>query len=830
MEKRQVEILAPAGSFDSMKAAVAAGADAVYMGGSRFGARAYADNPDEKGLLEAIDYVHLHGRRLYMTVNTLFKEDELEELESYMRPYWERGLDGVIVQDLGALDFMRRHFPGLELHSSTQMTVTSVYGARMMKEMGCSRVVTAREMSLEEIRRIHEEVDIEIESFVHGALCYCYSGQCLMSSLIGGRSGNRGRCAQPCRLPYAVYEPGDISRLKESRSMPEQAGQTGVRTRINEQPGKKTRNKRAGGSGYSGASGHSGASGRTASSGQPGPSPLNKSSERYVLSLKDLCTLDILPDIIEAGVYSLKIEGRMKSPRYTAGVVSIYRKYVDRYLECGRDGYYVEQEDRRTLLDLFDRGGFTEGYYGQHNGRGMVALREKPEFREGNQKLLDYLDKTYVEAELKEDVQGHVELAEGVPSCLTLECRGAKVQVLGQAPQAAEKQPMTQEKVLKQLNKTGGSPFRFETLTARIRGDLFLPVQALNELRRAGFQELEKKLIPVRTLAGEDATEAESGIQKENRAEDTKLASGHSSAVWPPESQSESAQSPVPEFHPVLTAFLEEPAQLLPVLARSEIWAVYLDADGFSPDQWKDIAKQCHCQGKQCWLALPQIFRTHAQRYLGDSRRLLLKAGFDGVLIRALEETVWLKDIMEQEHLPNPLLVGMDASVYGWNSRSAEVLASMGASVLTIPWELNSREMEPVLGACRRHGLASELIIYGNAPMMVSAQCITNTVKGCTRKRGTLMMKDRTGALLPVKNHCSFCYNTIYNPAPVSLLGSEKQVRRLMADRLRLQFTVEGAEQTEKVLDAFIGSFVYDRAVTAPFKDFTRGHFKRGVE
>ena len=149
-----------------------------------------------------------------------------------------------------------------------------------------------------------------------------------MSSLIGGRSGNRGRCAQPCRLPYAVYEPGDISRLKESRSMPEQAGQTGVRTRINEQPGKKTRNKRAGGSGYSGASGHSGASGRTASSGQPGPSPLNKSSERYVLSLKDLCTLDILPDIIEAGVYSLKIEGRMKSPRYTAGVVSIYLSLI----------------------------------------------------------------------------------------------------------------------------------------------------------------------------------------------------------------------------------------------------------------------------------------------------------------------------------------------------------------------------------------------------------------------------------------------------------------------------------------------------------------------
>lgn len=785
MEKRQVEVLAPAGSFESMKAAVAAGADAVYMGGSRFGARAYADNPDEKGLLEAMGYVHLHGRRLYMTVNTLFKEDELNDLENYMRPYCERGLDGVIVQDLGALAFMRWHFPGLELHSSTQMTVTSVYGARMMKELGCSRVVTAREMSLEEIRRIHDEVDIEIESFVHGALCYCYSGQCLMSSLIGGRSGNRGRCAQPCRLPYSVYEPEDISRMNGKHSVPEQTG-------------KRNQGKKPG------------------ASGRPGPSPLNKSSERYVLSLKDLCTLDILPDIIEAGVYSLKIEGRMKSPRYTAGVVSIYRKYVDRYLKQGRDGYRVEPEDRKMLLDLFDRGGFTDGYYARHNGRGMVALREKPEFREGNQKLFEYLDKTYVEAELKENVRGHVELAEGEPSRLTLECRKEKVQVLGQAPQAAEKQPMTREKVLKQLNKTGGSPFCFQTLTAQIEGDLFLPVQALNELRRAGFEELEKKLTGAALAIGHSSADPTSRpVLIQNIAS---------------QSRPVLTQTAAPQSQPVLTAFLEETAQLSPVLARGEISVVYLDADGFGPDQWRDIADRCHDRGKQCWLALPQIFRSHAQRYLGDSRHLLCQAGFDGVLIRALEETVWLKDLMEQEMPGLPLPFGMDASVYGWNSRSARVLASVGASMLTMSWELNSRELEPVLESCRGLGLTSELIIYGNAPMMVSAQCITNTVKGCTHKRGTLMMKDRTGAVLPVKNHCSFCYNTIYNPAPLSLLGSEKLVRRLMAERLRLQFTVEGTEQTEKVLDAFIGSFVYNRDVDVPFRDFTRGHFKRGVE
>ena len=242
---RKAELLAPAGSFDSLKAAVAAGADAIYMGGSRFGARAYAQNAAGEEMVEAIRYAHLHGCRLYMTVNTLFKEKELDELCDYMKPYYEAGLDGVIVQDLGALQVMKRAFPGMELHASTQMTVTSVYSAKMLKEMGCCRVVPARELSLEEISRIYKETGMDIETFVHGALCYCYSGQCLMSSLIGGRSGNRGRCAQPCRLPYRVWE-GDKAEGKS----------------------------------------------------------LNKENQKFVLSLKDLCTLDILPDILESGVYS----------------------------------------------------------------------------------------------------------------------------------------------------------------------------------------------------------------------------------------------------------------------------------------------------------------------------------------------------------------------------------------------------------------------------------------------------------------------------------------------------------------------------------------------
>ena len=270
--KRKIELLAPAGSYETFCAVIAAGADAVYVGGTAFGARAYANNFSEEELLKAIDYAHVHNRKLYLTVNTLFKEKELtEQLYSYLLPYYKQGLDAVIVQDIGAMKFIREHFPDLEIHTSTQMTVTNRYGAQMMKELGANRIVTAREMSFVEIEDIAKHVDVEIESFVHGALCYCFSGQCLFSSMIGGRSGNRGRCAQPCRLPYAVVD---------------------------------EKNK-----------------------------VMNNPKKPYILSLKDLCTVKLIPQLVKAGVYSFKIEGRMKQTEYAAGVVEIYRKYIDLYLE-----------------------------------------------------------------------------------------------------------------------------------------------------------------------------------------------------------------------------------------------------------------------------------------------------------------------------------------------------------------------------------------------------------------------------------------------------------------------------------------------------------------
>ena len=312
----KAELLAPAGSYEGLQAVVKAGADAVYIGGSMFGARAYANNPQQDEMLEAIDYAHIHGKQIYLTVNTLLKNKELYgQLYDFLAPYYQQGIDAVIVQDLGVLSFLKKEFPNFPIHASTQMAVTGARGAALLKEAGVSRIVTARELSLKEIHEIYKETGMEIESFVHGALCYCYSGMCLFSSMLGGRSGNRGRCAQPCRLPYTAY------KGREQISQEEQA---------------------------------------------------------YLLSPKDMCTVDILPEILQAGVYSLKIEGRMKRPEYAAGVTSIYRKYLDLY-EKNPKNYGVTSEDRQILLDLYQRDGFNQGYYHSHNGKEMMAVVNQKE-------------------------------------------------------------------------------------------------------------------------------------------------------------------------------------------------------------------------------------------------------------------------------------------------------------------------------------------------------------------------------------------------------------------------------------------------------------------
>lgn len=466
---KRVELLAPAGSFQSVVAAVNAGADAVYMGGRRFGARAYADSAQAEGedmVMEAIRYCHLFSVKLYMTVNILFKDDELKELFSYIKPYYEAGVDGLIMQDLGAVRRIRAMFPDLEVHASTQQTITSVAGARMAQRFGMTRVVVSRELSLQEIRKIHDESGMELEVFCHGAMCYSYSGACFMSSLLGGRSGNRGRCAGTCRLCY------------------ETAGQKG-----------------------------------------------------YYLSMKDMQTIELLPELIEAGAYSFKIEGRMKSPLYTAGVVSVYRKYLDLALDCSDrkqeaakhtaagamseekrhaerpvsaggqksgasgtaakhgsvPGYRVAEEDLRTLREIFDRGG-TSSYLKKHNGADMIALSEK-KFRAVDQTVTDRIQAAYIDRNRTITVDAAMDMTVGAPAVLTLsDASGRMVTAVSEdLVLEAENRPMQAAEVEARLRKTGGTAFTLGDVQVSVHGDAFYPVGRLNELRRTALAMYEEE-------------------------------------------------------------------------------------------------------------------------------------------------------------------------------------------------------------------------------------------------------------------------------------------------------------------------------------------------
>lgn len=428
---KRVELLAPAGSFQSVVAAVNAGADAVYMGGRRFGARAYADSAQAEGedmVMEAIRYCHLFSVKLYMTVNILFKDDELKELFSYIKPYYEAGVDGLIMQDLGAVRVIRSMFPDLEVHASTQQTITSVAGARMAQRFGMTRAVVSRELSLQEIRKIHDESGMELEVFCHGAMCYSYSGACFMSSLLGGRSGNRGRCAGTCRLCY------------------ETAGQKG-----------------------------------------------------YYLSMKDMQTIELLPELIEAGAYSFKIEGRMKSPVYTAGVVSVYRKYLDLALDCSDrknlKTYRVAEEDLRTLREIFDRGG-TSSYLKKHNGADMIALSEK-KFRAVDQTVTDRIQAAYIDRNRTIMVDAVMDMTVGAPAVLTLsDAAGRMVTAVSEdLVLPAEQRPVQAPEVEARLRKTGGTAFTLGDVQVSVHGDAFYPVGRLNELRRTALAMYEEEIL-----------------------------------------------------------------------------------------------------------------------------------------------------------------------------------------------------------------------------------------------------------------------------------------------------------------------------------------------
>ena len=684
------------------------------------------------------------------------------------------------------------------------MTLTGVDGAKFLEKEGAQRIVTSRELSMAEVKKIADETELEIESFVHGALCYCYSGQCLFSSFIGGRSGNRGQCAQPCRLLY-----------------------------------------------------------RTPEAKRP----------QYLLSLKDICTLELIPEMIESGIYSFKIEGRMKKPEYAAAVAFQYRKYTDLYLkyyeECPAEEdpaayamkkYRVREEDRQMLLDLYNRGGFHTGYYHTQNGREMISLnrpnhagvpavkvlakkgrnvtakaltdlypqdiielpmrkgREKADnytckdavrkgmnvqipvfadtpfkrdeiwMRTRNSTLIDTLREEFVNGKIKERICGTFRLYPQEKATLTVKCRDAEITVAGEKAQEALSQPMSRERIEKQLRKTGNTEFEFSFLKAEIGEKVFLPMQSLNELRREALETLEKVICEKYRRSGEvkDPEEDKTELSMEEE-----ILSG-----W--------------------TASVRTAEQMEVILEEEAIGRIYADCTMFpriwEKDSYVEWITKVHAAGKEIYLVMPYIFRERTRKQYEAAYNRIFGAGWDGILIANYESFAFLK-----EHGYTGRIM-TDYNLYEFNQESRKFWKEKGVFEFTAPVELTERELQDL------RVKDGEVIVYGYLPMMISAGCIQKTTRGCLKKSGQTTITDRYRNPFVVKNECDYCYNILYNYVPLYLGDRMEEVYQIGPGRIRLMFTTERQQEVRQILSA------YFEGKELPEGTYTRGHWKRGIK
>ena len=708
MRNKDFELLAPAGSLEILKGVIESGADAVYVGGSMFGARAYANNFTEEELLEAIDFAHLRGVKVYLTVNTLIKNSEFSKLYDYLLPYYKRGLDAVIVQDIGVVKAIHEYFPSLEIHTSTQMTVTGADGVRFLSQFGVTRVVMAREVSLAEMKRIHEETGMELEAFVHGALCYSYSGQCLFSSILGGRSGNRGRCAQPCRLPYTVE-------------------------------GKK---------------------------------------DEYILSLKDMCGIKALDKLHDAGVYSLKIEGRMKQLEYACGVVKYYRSYIDSMKP-------VTDADYDRIKALGNRCGFTDRYYFDHNGSDMVTY-VKPNF----------VSNAAVPSPEKRklSIEGELVLREGEPGSLTVKRGDVTYKASIEPVSAALKAPLDKKAAIDRINKTGDTDFEFSHIKAQIGENVFVPNGALNKLRRDAISGLCDKLL--KKYYRNDARYADISSMCELPEHVVKSDAAH-----------EDGAVNARDYTTICSCMTR--AQLDTLISYDCFDVFYLDFDMYDRNtliqQFADDVKCLTKRNKKVYLMLPTILRADSSDYFVSIAKELDKVSFEGFVVKNYEE------LYLTENLFTGKKVILDHNMYTFNDVSKSAFFEHGVSGDTVPLELNSKEI------MHRNNIGSQMIVYGYYPLMTTANCVHKNTKGCDKKQKLIYLKDRYNKSFAVCNNCKECYNTIYNSLPTMLTKNISKLKEAGIRSFRYSFTIETPKQIKAVMDDKVA-------------EYTNGHYKRGVE
>lgn len=771
------ELLAPAGGMEQLKAAVENGADAVYMGGKLFNARINADNFSDAEMKEAIDYAHLRGVKLYVTMNTLIKDRELADALNYAAWLYEAGADALIIQDLGFAALVREQIPGFDLHLSTQGTVYNIEGVKKAKELGFSRVVLARELALEEIEAISEAHLLDIEVFAHGALCICYSGQCQMSREIGGRSGNRGECAQPCRLPWSVYR-------EEAGALKEAAGSS------------------------------------------------------YALSPKDLCTVEQLGRLAEAGVASLKIEGRMKTPEYVAVVTGIYRKYLDLYAAHGR--YRVDPSDLADLSQIFSRGGFTEGYlYGnpkkhlmsgdlsKHQGiyigkvvrssgaeravkssdadkkgnrqRGLVTIQLTEKLtvgdgieirnrelsgnlvtfmRRGDKKVdsagkgetvtVGYIDgsmspgdRVYriTDKELMKRARASYEGKSGAaekamrkmsvsfifraglsgPVSLKAEDEegNAVTKELAEAAEKAINRPVTAEAVTAQLSKTGGTPFRVKACAVELEEGISIPLSRINELRRSVLDELEALhrnggrkparitwSMPAKKPVQKTAAE-ETGLYLYRVDKDEQFSRGFSRIYVP--------------YEAMLKGFFRGDDRMIPVIPN--------------------ITKGWHDQN--------------------------IRENFDKLTAISASKGIAVGNLGWVEPFVN---AGVNViGDYGLNLYNSEDFLLAGKLGIKEAFVSHEAELEDIL-AMNFHGVVPEVAISGKIPVMTSEHCIASDLNFCGKKceQTNIFLKDRKGQLYPIVTNPADCRSVILSFKEIRLAAQKEALKNAGISRFRI--------------------------------------------
>ena len=731
------ELLAPAGSPDALEAAFLAGADAVYLGGSHFNARLNAHNFDASQLCEAVTHAHRMGGRVYLTLNTLVWDRELDGALEAAYEAASAGVDALIVADVGVAALIHRALPELPLHASTQLSGHNAAVGEVLAPFGFSRFVIARETSIPDLVTAVERSPLEVEVFIHGALCVSHSGQCLFSSVVGGRSGNRGECAQPCRLPYTCAD---------CRSAQPRGPQRGDRR-----------------------------SGRA-------------TAEKYPLSLKDLSLASHVPSLMEAGVSSLKIEGRMKSPGYVGGVTAIWRKLLD-------EGRAATPDEVNALQDLFSRGGFTDGYQTGKITRAMMGVRS-----ESDKERTAAAEKAALTAKYPPHLPLALTLtvAEGQPVTLTAEAllyrqgsgETVSVTVEGEAPAAAENQPLTVGGAEKQLSRTGGTPYRAVAMETHIDDGLMVPLSRLNALRREALEKLdEARAQAMPPFVGgyeplSPATVAAELLTGKGAVSDGVAEGGRSARFARPEQITERAAAyfdglylPLGKAHPAFVSAEKRGALLPPVIFDREASAVAV--------------------------ALTEALQNGVRHLLvGNLGHLPL-----------VWETARLCGVER-----DALRIHGDFRLNTANTLAAARYVALGMEDVILSPELTLPRMRDIGAALAEGGYptATGAVVYGRLPLMLLEKCAIREVYDSMKPDavcrevcavGRAVMRDRMGKEFPILREDSPVgrghRNIVYNSLPTGMSDRPEELARAGISGRHFIFSVETPAEVDRVIAAY---------------------------